>query len=98
MRLLKNLKTKSSERINVIAEAATKWQTIANYLDFNESAVRGLKSKYPNDVNNQACCDEMMEMWVFGEGRQPATWELLMKTLHKCELEELAQQVEEAIK
>lgn len=95
MHLLRNLKTKFGRKISVIEQAATKWRMIAHHLDFNESAVTGIEKKYHH--NSQACCGEMMEMWVLGKGKQPATWELLVKTLCLCGLDYLAQQVKEAI-
>ena len=45
----------------------------------------------------EACCEEIMELWLRGRGRQPATLNLLVDILYDCDLIALAQEVEEAI-
>ena len=98
MRLLGNLRTKSGrKRINIIQEVAPHWQDLATNLDFepNETTMQIIDRKHRSDP--EACCREMMQLWLIGMGRQPATLELLVKILTDCNLMALAQQVKEAI-
>ena len=95
MRLLSNLKTKSG-KINIIQKVAPFWVDLALNLDFDPTGttIPAIEKKYRYDP--EACCREMMQMWLTGRGTQPATWELLVEILRDCNLIVLAQQVEEA--
>lgn len=96
MRLLGSLKTKLGERINVIQQVAPHWQDFATVLDLDlDGKMQIIDRKHRGDPD--ACCREMMQMWLRGMGRQPATLELLEEILSDCTLTVLAMQVKEAI-
>ena len=97
MHLLGSLKTKSGDRVNIIQQVAPQWQDFATSLDFdpNGNTMQLISQKHRGDP--EACCREMMQTWLKGKGRQPATFELLMEILKECDLIVLAEQVEDAI-
>ena len=96
MHLLSNLKTESGVKINIIQQVAPHWSTFALNLDFDPTGttLQNIEQKYRYDP--EPCCREMMQMWLRGMGRQPATWKLLVEILRDCNLIVLAQLVEEA--
>ena len=96
MRLLSNLKTKSGGKINIIQQVAPHWADFALNLDFDPIGTIMQTIDQRNRSDPEPCCREMMQMWLAGRGRQPATWELLAEILRDCNLIVLAQQVEEA--
>ena len=91
------LKSKSGVRINIIDEIAPHWIHFSLKLGISGPAVLGIEKKWPYD--ERSCCREVMEMWLIGKGRQPPTWELLVKTLQECddELSSLAERINQAI-
>ena len=97
MHLLGSLKTKSGDRVNIIHQVAPQWQDFATNLDFdpNGNTMKVIDRKHHGDPED--CCREMMQTWLKGKGRQPATFELLMEILKECDLIVLAEQVEDAI-
>ena len=97
LRHLGSLKNKSGERINIIQQVAPKWMDFATSLDFdpNGNTMQVISQRCRGDP--EACCREMMQTWLKGKGRQPATFELLMEILDECNLIVLAQQVKDAI-
>ena len=98
MLLLTSLKTKSGEKISVIKEVAPHWTKFALGLDFdpNGTTIQTIERKRPTDP--EACCQEMLEMWLQGKGRQPATWKLLVEILHDfCDLNVLANKIEDTL-
>ena len=98
LRHLGSLKSKPGRRrINIIQEVAPHWQDFATNLDFdpNGTTMQMISQRQRSDP--EACCREMMQTWLKGRGRQPATLELLVEILTDCNLIVLAQQVKEAI-
>ena len=97
LRHLGSLKTRSGEKINIIQQVAPNWQGFATNLDFdpNGTTIQMINQKQRGDP--EACCREMMQMWLRGMGRQPATLELLVEILTDCNLIVLAKQVKAAI-
>jgi hypothetical protein len=83
------------ERINIIEQVAPLWRHFALVLYFDVDIMLMIDEKHRGDPD--ACCREMMQMWLRGMGRQPATLELLEEILNNCTLTELAMQVKEAI-
>ena len=93
--LLGRLKTKLGEKINIIQQVAPYWKDFATFLDFDVIRMERIDTKHHRD--SEACCREVMQMWLRGMGRQPATFELLEEILDDCNLTALAMQVKEAI-
>lgn len=96
MRSLGALKTGSGEKINIIKQVAYRWKDFALQLDFDTvgTKVQLIDKKLHSDP--EECCQEAMRAWLQGEGRQPATWELLVEILKDLDLNVLASQIEEA--
>ena len=97
MRLLSNMKTKEGKKIDIIQQVAPYWSTFALNLDFDQvgTTMQNIEQKWQRDP--VPCCKEMMQTWLRGMGRQPATCERLVELLRDCDLIVLADQVEEAI-
>ena len=97
MRLLGSLKLRAGGRVNIIDQVAPHWRDFATNLDFDPSGntMQIIDQRHPGDPT--ACCREMMQTWLRGRGRQPATLELLVDILEECNLIDLAKQVNEAI-
>ena len=97
LHLLSGLKTMSGERINIIQQIAPSWKEFCTNLEFDPNGVtiQTIERKYRYDP--ETCCREMMQLWLNGRGRQPATLKQLIKILRDCNLRDPAQQVEEAI-
>ena len=98
MYLLKSLKTKSGEKISIIKQVAPHWTDFALGLDFDPTGTTIQTIEKKRLYDPEACCKEMMEMWLEGKGRQPATWELLVEILRDCDLNVLAKEVEDAVR
>ena len=97
MRLLGSLKPRAGGRVNIIDQVAPHWRDFATNLDFDPSGNTMQIIDQRNRGDPNACCREMMQMWLQGRGRQPATLKLLVDILEECNLIVLAEQVNEAI-
>ena len=89
------MKTESSRKINIIQQVAPHWKDFTYLLDFEPSTIWSIEQKYRYDP--EACSREVMQMWLRGRGRQPATWKQLVETLRDCDLASLAEKVAKAI-
>ena len=97
MRLLGSLKLRSGGRVNIIQEVAPHWRDFATNLDFDPSGNTMQTIDQRNRGDPNACCRDMMQTWLRGMGRQPATLKLLVDILEECNLIVLAEQVNGAI-
>ena len=97
MRLLGSLKLRSGGKVNIIQEVAPHWQDFATNLDFDPSGNTMQIIDRRNRGDPNACCRDMMQTWLRGMGKQPATLKLLVDILKECRLIVLAEQVNEAI-
>ena len=86
--------TESGEKINVIKLMASHWKEFGTLLDFDNFGATLANIERKRHFDPEACCEEMMERWLKGKGRQPASRELLVELLQDCELTVLAEQVE----
>ena len=91
------MKIKSGGTINIIQQVAPHWQDFAMSLDFDANGTTMQTIEQKNRGDPEACCREMMQLWLRGRGRQPATFKLLVDILHDCNLIVLAQQVKETV-
>lgn len=87
------MRTPKGEKVEVIKSLAAHWQTFGVHLDFDPdgTTLSLIEKKYPLDP--EACCREMFKKWLAGSGRQPPTWELLIKLLEDAEQRHLAGQI-----
>ena len=97
LHLLGSLKLQAGGRVNIIDRVAPHWQDFATNLDFDPSGntMRIIDQRHRGDPN--ACCRDMMQTWLRGMGKQPATLKLLVDILEECNLKVLAEQVNKAI-
>lgn len=92
--MLCSMTAESGEKINVIKLMASHWKEFGTLLDFDDSGATLANIEWKRHFDPEACCQEMMERWLKGKGRQPASRELLVELLQDCELTVLAEQVE----
>ena len=45
----------------------------------------------------EACCLEMFQHWLEGNGKQPASWKTLVHILKDCDFKALASKITDAI-
>ena len=59
----------------------------------NEADVQSIIAKRRGDENSQ-----ILQMWLDGKGREPVTWGTLIEVLQEVGLEDLAHDIEAAVK
>lgn len=65
--------------IKVIEEVSPYWENLALALQFRDSVIRAVeRNKY---FQVEAACQSILQRWLDGEGRQPATWATLIECL-----------------
>ena len=62
-------------------------------MEFDEcgSKLESIKTKNLNDP--EACCREIFQHWLKGNGVRPCSWRKLIELLEDCDFEALAEQV-----
>ena len=84
--------------IKIINAVAPKWRQFAVLLDFDEDGTKIDHIQAEKAIHGPVeCCTEMFKTWLRGEGKQPASWELLIELLDDFELKYLAQQVRDGL-
>ena len=81
-------------RINVPQEISTKYFQFGTLLleDANGARVSNIEHKHRGDVEQINM--EILQEWVSGRGRLPASWATLTEVLRDVELSELASDIE----
>lgn len=74
------------------------WKSVGDLLEFDAAGEQLLQVEENNRGNYEACCRDVFQLWLMGNGRQPCSWRELIKILKDCELEAIAKEVEAAIK
>ena len=76
---------------------ASRWQNIGDQLEFDSSGTKlGLiQSTHPADP--KACCRDMFQHWLNGNGVRPCSWHKLIELLKDCDYEVLAQDIQDAL-
>ena len=87
------MKTAKGKKIRIIETVAPKWQRLGDQLEFDElgSKLETIKTKNRDDP--EACCREMFQLWLKGNGVRPCSWRKLIELLEDCDFEVLAEQV-----
>ena len=87
------LKTTEGKKIKIIGAVASRWQELGDQLEFDEFGAKldAIKTKNLNDP--EACCREMFQHWLKGNGVRPCSWRKLIELLEDCDFEVLAEQV-----
>ena len=89
------LKT-SGGRIRIIETVTPKWQKFGYQLEFDGSGTKldVIKATHPTDP--EACCRDMFQHWLIGNGVRPCSWRKLIELLEDCDLDDLAAGVRSA--
>ena len=73
----------SGRVIRVVEEVSVDWEKLALALHFRGTVIRAVRE---NKREVEAACRRILERWSLdGEGRQPATWEILVECLEDIE-------------
>ena len=90
------MKTAEGKKIKIISAVAPRWQELGDQLEFDEFGAKldAIKTKNSNDP--EACCREMFQHWLKGNGVKPCSWHKLIELLEDCDFEVLAEQVRAA--
>jgi hypothetical protein len=87
------LKTREGKKIKIIATVASRWQELGDQLEFDEFSAKLDAIKTKNNNDPEACCREMFQHWLKGNGVRPCSWRKLIELLEDCDFEVLAGQV-----
>ena len=94
---LNSLKPPSGKEVKIIANLAPYWKYFGVHLDFDETGRTLDLIDRDNQYNSRDCCKKMMEDWLSGQGRQPATWTTLIEMLKEAKYNILAMDLEEVV-
>ena len=85
----------SGKEVRIIENIAAKWEKVARHFNFDPTGytIDLIDARHPS--NPEACCTDMMKLWLRGRGRQPATWATLVEVLRNAEFNVLASEVEQ---
>ena len=87
------LKTPEGKKIKIISIVAPQWQVLGDQLDFDEYGGKLDLIRASNPADLEACCREMFQHWLKGNGVRPCSWRKLIELLEDCDFEVLADQV-----
>ena len=90
------LKTAAGKKIKIIESVAPLWQSLGDQLEFDScgSKLGLIKATHPTDP--KACCRDMFQHWLNGNGVRPCSWRKLIELLEDCDLDDLAAEVRSA--
>ena len=74
---------------------ASRWDKIALRLHFSGHDISRIERDHKDSVVR--ACRTMFSEWLEGKGRQPITWNTLIKALKEADHSELAREVETII-
>ena len=82
----------NGKTVRLIHTVATDWITVANRLYFEYYDI--IRIERDNDYQAVSACVTMFREWLDGKGRQPTTWNTLIKALRETGLSEIASDLE----
>ena len=82
----------------VIPKIASKWKTVAEFLELDTSTINMIEEKCTNDP--KTCCEEVFREWLKNNcGLGPKTWSKLTATLKEIEqLKDVAEELYHELK
>ena len=91
------LKQANGKKIRIIKRLAAYWRKLGLILDFDEcgSQLDIIEQKCHGDP--EACCQEMFQYWLKGNGVKPCSWRRLIELLEDCDQQALSEEIQEAI-
>ena len=95
---LQLLKATNGDKIEIIKIISPKWKDIGTLLDFDQTGAT-LNQIQANEGAKgvEACCRAMLQYWLEGKGKQPATWTTLLGVLQDSNFQELARRLKRAV-
>ena len=87
------MKTREGTKINILSAVTLRWQELGEQLEFDEFGEQLDHIKTRKKGNPEACCREMFQHWLKGNGVRPCSWRQLIELLEYCDFIELAGQV-----
>ena len=92
-----SLSSNEGEKIEIVNSVASSWKHIGALMDFDEAGDRlDLTQEMFGDP--VACCKDVFQHWLRGNGKQPATWRTLIELLEDIHYRDLAKKVRKAVK
>ena len=88
------MKTAEGKKIKIISTVASRWQELGDQIEFDEFGAKLDAIKTKNQSDPEACCREMFQHWLKGNGIRPCSWCKLIELLEDCDFDALAEQVE----
>ena len=85
------------KKIKIIESVAPLWQSLGDQLEFDKSGskLELIKATHPNDP--KACCRDMFQHWLNGNGVRPCSWGKLVELLEDCDQPDLAKEIQDAL-
>ena len=90
------MKPSNGKRIKIFQSVASKWQDVGILLDFDAEGDKLKLIAADKKLSPDDCCQQMFMHWLAGNGR-PATWRVLIELLEDCDLNDLANQIRDAL-
>ena len=85
------------KKIRIIETVAPKWQRLGDQLEFDRSGTKLAVIKATHPTDPEACCRDMFQHWLNGNGVGPCSWRKLIELLEDCDLDELATEVQSVL-
>ena len=91
------LKSADGKKIQIIKRVAPSWRNLGILLDFDSSGTQLDIFDKKHHSDPESCCQAMFQCWLNGNGRGPHTWRTLIELIKDCDMEVLADEVENFI-
>ena len=85
----------NNQRINVIERIASRWESVADQLHFENHHIDTIKKQSHYEVDS--ACRKMFIKWLEGVGRKPITWRTLIDALDEAGLPRVAHELNNII-
>ena len=85
----------SGKKVEIIRKAAGVWERIATRLHFEGDEIKRIARD--NHHKTEDACRDVFSQWRQGKGRQPKTWQTVIKAVEEAELSELAKDLKCAL-
>ena len=86
---------RNGKTVRLIHTVATNWKTVADRLYFKNYDINRIERA--NHSRKVSACRAMFNEWLNGEGRQPATWNTLIKVLREANLSEIVSDLKDVL-
>ena len=83
----------SGKEVRIIENISAKWKKVGILFNFDPTGctIDLIDARHPSDP--EACCTDMMKMWLEGRGRKPASWATLVEVLKNAKFNNLADEL-----